>query len=126
MRYAHCGKFRSARLSGQTERAWYLSALTNDVATCTADYLGLAVAPLRAGGRYVNGQALTHISQLAARPSTSAPSLPGAALDWPDSITPDTDRCAGSQTTGVLNDHLEHAAVAERRPGRNDHRDGGA
>lgn len=62
LRYAHGGAFRSPHLSGQTEQAWCLTVLTNAVVTWTADYLGLAVAQLRAEGRYVNDEALAHIS----------------------------------------------------------------
>ncbi|MER6943849.1 Tn3 family transposase [Nonomuraea sp. NPDC000554] len=36
--------------------------LTNAVMTWTSDYLGLAVAALRAEGRYVNDEAPAHIS----------------------------------------------------------------
>ncbi len=62
LRYAHGGNFRSPHLSGQTEQAWCLTVLTNAVVTWTADYLGLAVAQLRAEGRYVSDEALSHIS----------------------------------------------------------------
>lgn len=62
LRYAHGGSFRSPHLAGQTEQAWCLTVLTNAVVTWTTDYYGLAVAAMRAEGRYVNDEALAHIS----------------------------------------------------------------
>ncbi|MGR6919450.1 Tn3 family transposase [[Actinomadura] parvosata] len=62
LRYAHGGTFRSPHLTGQSERAWCLTLLTNAVVAWTSDYLRLAVAVLRAEGRYVNDEALAHIS----------------------------------------------------------------
>ena len=62
LRYAHGGAFTSRHLAGQTEQAWCLTVLTNAVVTWTTEHYGLAVASLRAEGRYVDDEALAHIS----------------------------------------------------------------
>ena len=60
--YAHEGASRRRHLQAQTEQAWCLTIVTNAISTWTTDYLGLAVDHLRAQGRRVDDDVLTHIS----------------------------------------------------------------
>jgi TnpA family transposase len=62
LRYAHNGAFTARHLMGQTEQAWCLTLMTNSVVTWTTEYYGLAVAAMCAEGRYVDDEALAHIS----------------------------------------------------------------
>ncbi|MFI6038093.1 Tn3 family transposase [Streptomyces sp. NPDC051315] len=60
--YAHEGAIRHRQLAAQTEHAWCLTLLTNSVVTRTTEYYGLAIAQMRAEGRALDDELLTHIS----------------------------------------------------------------
>jgi TnpA family transposase len=60
--YAHEGKVRHRHHEDQAEQALCLTVVTNAVVAWTAEYLGLAVAELRSGGRYIDDEVLAHVS----------------------------------------------------------------
>ncbi|MEO7195939.1 MAG: Tn3 family transposase [Pseudonocardiaceae bacterium] len=62
LHYAQQGTISTPHLADQTEQAWCLTVLTNAVITWTTDYYQLAVRQLRAAGRDVPDEILTHIS----------------------------------------------------------------
>jgi hypothetical protein len=62
LHYAQQGTITKPHLTGQTEQAWCLTALTNAVITWSTEYYSLAVGQLRAQGRDVPDDLLAHIS----------------------------------------------------------------
>ncbi len=60
--YAHEGKLRHRHHENQTEQALCLTVMTNAIVAWTTEYLDLAVATLRAGGRPIDDDVLAHIS----------------------------------------------------------------
>ncbi|PZS32925.1 MAG: Tn3 family transposase [Pseudonocardiales bacterium] len=61
LHYANHGTIRHTHPAQQTEQAWCLTVLTNAVVTWSTEYYSLAVAELRAQGRDVPDEVLTHI-----------------------------------------------------------------
>jgi TnpA family transposase len=59
--HAHQGSLRRRYPEQQTEQMWCLTLVTNAVVCWMAEYLGLAVAELRATGRHVDDQTLAHV-----------------------------------------------------------------
>ncbi|MBM0224794.1 transposase [Micromonospora sp. ATA51] len=49
-------------MTQQSEQAWCLTVLTNAVITWTSEYYAMAVGRLRAAGRDIPDELLTHIS----------------------------------------------------------------
>ncbi|MGW4968278.1 Tn3 family transposase [Nonomuraea sp. NPDC004186] len=62
LHYAHQGAITKPALADQTDQAWCLTVLTNYAITWTTEYYSLAVRQLRAAGRDVPDELLTHIS----------------------------------------------------------------
>ncbi len=60
--YAHEGKLRHRHHENQTEQALCLTVMTNAIVAWTTEYVGLAVADLRAAGRRIDDDVLAHIS----------------------------------------------------------------
>jgi len=60
--YAHEGKVRHRQHEDQSEQALCLSVVTNAIVAWTTEYLGLAVAELRSGGRRIDDEVLAHVS----------------------------------------------------------------
>jgi len=60
--YAHEGQIRHRHHEDQSEQALCLTVVTNAIVAWTTEYLGLAVAELRAGGRQIDDAVLAHIS----------------------------------------------------------------
>ncbi len=58
----HEGKVRHRHHEDQAEQALCLTVVTKAVVAWTAEYLGLAVADLRSGGRYIDDEVLAHVS----------------------------------------------------------------
>jgi TnpA family transposase len=61
LHYANHGTIRQTRPARQSEQAWCLTVLTNAVVTWSTEYFSLAVTQLRAQGRDVPDEVLTHI-----------------------------------------------------------------
>jgi TnpA family transposase len=59
--YAHQGKLRRRYHEQQSEQMWCLTVATNAIVCWMTEYLGLAVAALRAAGRSVDDELLVHI-----------------------------------------------------------------
>ena len=59
--HAHQGTLRRRYHEQQTEQMWCLTLVTNAVVCWMAEYLGLAVAALRAGGRRIDDEILGHV-----------------------------------------------------------------
>ena len=59
---AQPGIITKPHLTEQTEQAWCLTVLTNALVTWTTEYYALAVKQLRADGRSVPDELLSHIS----------------------------------------------------------------
>ncbi|HEY3034083.1 MAG TPA: Tn3 family transposase [Streptosporangiaceae bacterium] len=62
LHYAQQGTITKPYLTEQTEQAWCLTVLTNALVTWSTEYYTLAVKQLRAGGRPVPDELLSHIS----------------------------------------------------------------
>ena len=62
LHYAQQGTITKPHLTEQTEQAWCLTVLTDALVTWTTEYYILAVKQLRAGGRSVPDELLSHIS----------------------------------------------------------------
>ena len=62
LHYAQQGTITKPHLTEQTEQAWCLTVLTNALVTWTTEYYALAVKQLRADGRSVPDELLSHIS----------------------------------------------------------------
>ncbi|MBB5081479.1 TnpA family transposase [Nonomuraea endophytica] len=62
LHYAQQGTITRPHLEQQSEQAWCLTLLTNSVAAWTNEYYPLAVVELRAQGRDVPDELLSHIS----------------------------------------------------------------
>ena len=62
LHYANHGTIVQTQLQQQTEQAWCLTVLTNAVVTWSTEYYSIAVARLRAQGRDIPDEILTHIS----------------------------------------------------------------
>ena len=62
LHYAQQGTITKPHLTEQAEQAWCLTVLTNALVTWTTEYYTLAVRQLRADGRSVPGELLSHIS----------------------------------------------------------------
>jgi len=62
LHYARQGTITKPHLTEQTEQAWCLTVLTNALVTWTTEYYTLAVKQLRADGRSVPDELLSHIS----------------------------------------------------------------
>jgi hypothetical protein len=58
----HEGKVRHRHHEDQAEQALCLTVVTKAVVAWIAEYLGLAVADLRSGGRYIDDEVLAHVS----------------------------------------------------------------
>ncbi|MGW0738250.1 Tn3 family transposase [Streptomyces sp. NPDC002851] len=62
LHYAREGKVTRRQPEQQNEQAWCLTVVTNAVVCWHSEYMGLAVGELRAAGREVDAEVLTHIS----------------------------------------------------------------
>jgi TnpA family transposase len=60
--YAHEGKVRHRHHEDQSEQALCLTVVTNAIVAWTSEYLVLAVAELRSGGRHIDDEVLAHVS----------------------------------------------------------------
>lgn len=60
--YAHEGKVRHRHHQDQSEQALCLTVVANAIVAWTSEYLGLAVAELRSGGRHIGDEVLAHVS----------------------------------------------------------------
>jgi TnpA family transposase len=59
--HAHQGKLRRRYPEQQTGQMWCLALATNAIVCWMAEYLGLAVAALRATGRHIDDEMLAHV-----------------------------------------------------------------
>jgi TnpA family transposase len=59
--HAHQGALRRRYPGQQTEQMWCLTLATNAIACWMSEYLGLAVATLRAAGRHIDDETLAHV-----------------------------------------------------------------
>jgi TnpA family transposase len=59
--HAHQGTLRRRHPEQQTEQMWCLTVATNAIVCWMSEYLGLAVSTLRAAGRHIDDETLTHI-----------------------------------------------------------------
>ncbi|MGH3232848.1 MAG: Tn3 family transposase, partial [Streptosporangiaceae bacterium] len=59
--HAHQGKLRRRYPEQQTGQMWCLALATNAIVCWMAEYLGLAVAVLRATGRHIDDEMLAHV-----------------------------------------------------------------
>ena len=59
--HAHQGKLRRRYPEQQSEQMWCLTLATNAIVCWMSEYLGLAVAALRATGRHIDDETLAHV-----------------------------------------------------------------
>ena len=59
--HAHRGALRRRYLGQQTEQMWCLTLATNAIVCWMSEYLGLAVATLRAAGRHIDDETPAHV-----------------------------------------------------------------